>query len=280
MTTSVDAGRSPTLGRSPGLDAGADTPLADGPPNQLAQADLPARPIEDRLAGGAAMTPTAESRSLARTVVRGQEEAMRAHLLGEGGGAADVVLAQTNLTAPADGVAATGPDAGATTALDGGALDPAGAGAALDPPGAAAAPAQPAPVNLAPFLQRLNPDERAAMLEHPIAAFRVADTPHLAQAAAERTGLPMFSGGPGDAFRHTYWNAIMTRRVGPEMAEKFATAHETGSGNPPAHQTMDLHNNAVGRRIATDNPDASEAALFDLVMQAHRRGELLTSLPE
>ncbi|MEQ9504120.1 MAG: hypothetical protein RIT81_45115 [Deltaproteobacteria bacterium] len=274
MTTSVDAGRSPTLGRSPGLDAGADTHLADGPPNQLAQADLPPRPIEERLAGGAAMTPTAESRTLARTVVRGQEEAMRAHLLGEGGGPADVVLAQADLTAPADVPATTGPDAGATTALDGGTPEP------TDVVLAQADLTAPAPVNLAPFLQRLNPDERAAMLEHPIAAFRVADTPHLAQAAAERTGLPMFSGGPGDAFRHTYWNAIMTRRVGPEIAEKFATAHETGSGNPPAHQTMDLHNNAVGRRIAIDNPDASEAALFDLVMQAHRRGELLTSLPE
>ncbi|MEQ8272554.1 MAG: hypothetical protein RMA76_40800 [Deltaproteobacteria bacterium] len=43
---------------------------------------------------------------------------------------------------------------------------------------------------------------------------------------------------------------------------------------------MDLHNDAVGRRIALDDPDASEASLFDRVMRAHRRGELLTSLPE
>ncbi|MPY99544.1 MAG: hypothetical protein GEU97_16380 [Actinophytocola sp.] len=81
--------------------------------------------------------------------------------------------------------------------------------------------------------------------------------------------------GHSDAFRHAYWNARMAQRFGDEWAAEFATAHER---SPESHATpvaMDLHNNEVGRRIATENPDASPDELAGLIERAVRDGEMV-----
>ncbi len=54
--------------------------------------------------------------------------------------------------------------------------------------------------------------------------------------------------GNGDAFRHSYWNALMYHDVGPLLAEGFATAHESTSPEG-IDKSMDLFNNNVGRNI-------------------------------
>lgn len=54
--------------------------------------------------------------------------------------------------------------------------------------------------------------------------------------------------GNGDAFRHTYWNALMTKNVGSFIAELFATAHESDTPDG-VDKTMDLNNNYTGRNI-------------------------------
>lgn len=59
-------------------------------------------------------------------------------------------------------------------------------------------------------------------------------------------------GTNGDAFRHSFWNALNARSCGTAYAEAFATAHETGSAdyNPYSIDTkMDLYNNKVGRDL-------------------------------
>lgn len=81
--------------------------------------------------------------------------------------------------------------------------------------------------------------------------------------------------GHADAFRHAYWNAMMTQRYGEEWARDFATAHER---NPTSHHVpvaMDLHNNEVGRSIARANPDASPEELANLVEQAVKDGKMV-----
>jgi hypothetical protein len=78
-----------------------------------------------------------------------------------------------------------------------------------------------------------------------------------------------------DAFRHAYWNALMTKEFGSEWTERFTTLHEGKPGNPAVREAMDLHNNEVGRRIANEHPDASEEELADLVQQAVDNGEML-----
>lgn len=83
-----------------------------------------------------------------------------------------------------------------------------------------------------------------------------------------------------DAFRHAYWNALMTRKYGEAWAEDYATAHEQLPGNPPAREAMDLYNNEVGRRIAAENPDVDVYQLADLVEKAVKDGEAVVVGPD
>lgn len=79
--------------------------------------------------------------------------------------------------------------------------------------------------------------------------------------------------GLNDAFRHTYWNALMARERGVDWAEKFATAHEAIDGNPAYKEAMDLHNNELGRRIYEKNPNATPQELAELVRDAVESGQ-------
>ncbi|MCA1672226.1 MAG: hypothetical protein LC799_08505, partial [Actinobacteria bacterium] len=81
--------------------------------------------------------------------------------------------------------------------------------------------------------------------------------------------------GHADAFRHAYWNAMLTQRFGEEWTQEYTTAHERNPDSHPTPVAMDLHNNEVGRRIALENPDASEEELRGLVEQAVRDGEMV-----
>jgi hypothetical protein len=81
--------------------------------------------------------------------------------------------------------------------------------------------------------------------------------------------------GHQDAFRHTYWNALMTRKFGETFARKYATAHEGVPGNEGPREAMDLYNNEVGRRIASEHPDADEKELARLVQQAVDGGDVV-----
>ena len=83
-----------------------------------------------------------------------------------------------------------------------------------------------------------------------------------------------------DAFRHAYWNALMTERFGEEWTREFTTAHERRPGNFASSEAMDLWNNEVGRGIATANPDASPDQLADMVEQAVRSGETVVVRPD
>lgn len=54
--------------------------------------------------------------------------------------------------------------------------------------------------------------------------------------------------GRGDAFRHCYWNALMTLHLGRDQAAKVANNHEELADSQPApEREMDLFNNAFGR---------------------------------
>lgn len=85
----------------------------------------------------------------------------------------------------------------------------------------------------------------------------------------------IFNDGHRDAFRHAYWNALMTREYGEEWANKFASLHEGVPGSQYAREAMDLYNNEVGRRIAVENPDATKEQLAELVQGAAVNGNLL-----
>ena len=96
--------------------------------------------------------------------------------------------------------------------------------------------------------------------------------------------------GRGDAFRHAYWSALMTRNAGLLMARRYGYAHEAvppgdgihpvivGKGTmltqPRAEREMDEFNNAVGRAIGAANPTANDQELAEQVNQALKGGRL------
>lgn len=60
-----------------------------------------------------------------------------------------------------------------------------------------------------------------------------------------------------DAIRHSSWNAYMTIRIGYTKAAQWANLHEYGNPNRVPNslaEQMDLHNNSVGRNIASSAP--------------------------
>jgi hypothetical protein len=82
---------------------------------------------------------------------------------------------------------------------------------------------------------------------------------------------------PGDAFRHAYWNALITREYGEEFASDFTTAHETEASNDfdaREQSFMDLHNNGVGINIAISNPNISDEELQNKIFEALKAGKL------
>ena len=93
--------------------------------------------------------------------------------------------------------------------------------------------------------------------------------------------FPTSSGLPGnydqnDAFRHSYWSALLAKRFGPNWASEFTSAHEGYRSNPGPAEAMDLYNNEVGRSIAIANPDATDEDLARLIADAVRNGNLTT----
>ena len=81
--------------------------------------------------------------------------------------------------------------------------------------------------------------------------------------------------GHNDAFRHAYWNALMTKHFGADFTARFTQAHEGVPGNKADREAMDLYNNGVGRRIAQANPNASDEQLANLVQQAVQNGDVV-----
>jgi hypothetical protein len=79
-----------------------------------------------------------------------------------------------------------------------------------------------------------------------------------------------------DAFRHAYWNGLLTREFGADFAEAFTTAHKTSyfASDTPEEVFMDMHNNEIGRDIAVSNPGLSKDQLAQDVLGALYGGQL------
>lgn len=80
---------------------------------------------------------------------------------------------------------------------------------------------------------------------------------------AKARAAVVFPGGQyrtrADAFRHAYWNVLLSSRISLSWATNFATAHESESSG--VDRAMDLHNNMVGRGIYAAHMTASEPSL-------------------
>ncbi len=81
--------------------------------------------------------------------------------------------------------------------------------------------------------------------------------------------------GRANAFQHAYWSALLTKEFGKEFAKEITTHHEKNFDAERLTQFMDLYNNAVGIRIATENPNISSHALAEKIRDAILNGEMV-----
>lgn len=86
-------------------------------------------------------------------------------------------------------------------------------------------------------------------------AYKASELAKKALSAAQATGLPGIHNGPADAWRHCYWNCIMTAEIGADQAKTIADNHEKHGGGPKIENDMDLHNNERGRACEGKNCD-------------------------
>lgn len=100
--------------------------------------------------------------------------------------------------------------------------------------------------------------ERALALTNPVQALIILKNREIAkkkQRAFWGNDLNVTWLGKGDAFLHTYFQAINTRDIGAPMTKLFSDAHETE--HPPIlhlETEMDLFNNGVGIQTGLDSP--------------------------
>lgn len=124
-------------------------------------------------------------------------------------------------------------------------------------------------------LFKLNAIEQKLCSAHRIVCVRVAIAAFKARGASQAEFHDGNVGGRIDCFRHTYWNASMTRAVGADYAKQWGDAHENGYPENRATpkdrvlSDMDFFNNDVGRKIgklhANDSDDATKQAVRDAI---------------
>lgn len=99
--------------------------------------------------------------------------------------------------------------------------------------------------------------EKASVVWHvgALAGYRGQKIGEEALKAAQETGLQGLHNGPGDAWRHCYWNCRMTQEIGRDDASFIAENHEEqADNNPVAEHMMDSWNNQVGQDCGDPKP--------------------------
>jgi hypothetical protein len=108
----------------------------------------------------------------------------------------------------------------------------------------------------------------------PLDAWAAKDAAQEALQHAGSSGLPGFSDGPQDAYRHALWTCLMTLSIGADQAKEVGDIHEEQVTNPdPSIQLMDHHNNMVGIYLARKAKQKSDCP--GIVMGALRGGNLV-----
>ena len=95
------------------------------------------------------------------------------------------------------------------------------------------------------------------------------------------------SGGKLDAFRHGFWMASLTKKIGPRRALSLGRAHERGNYHDfkkrrfedsdipdKAAGDMDLFNNVIGSVIGIELKEKDEKSVIDAVLLAIHDGKM------
>lgn len=129
-------------------------------------------------------------------------------------------------------------------------------------------------------LFKLNGLEQKLCRAHRVVCVRVAIAAFKARGASQAEYRDGNVGGRIDCFRHTYWNAAMTRAVGADYAKQWGDAHENGYPENRATpkdrllSDMDFFNNDVGRKIGKTHAKSSDAETKRAVRAAIEDGDV------
>ncbi|MBK9961086.1 MAG: hypothetical protein IPP06_07040 [Saprospiraceae bacterium] len=130
--------------------------------------------------------------------------------------------------------------------------------------------------------ESINDCERKLIWRHISCALAIKNNKEI----AENTTINIFGSNRlndcSDAFRHAYFNALNVKSCGSVNAKLFADAHENCNGiqfGPDLEASMDFHNNDRGRKIAINNPNASNLELTNLVLNELNQGLLRFIFP-
>jgi RHS repeat-associated protein len=119
----------------------------------------------------------------------------------------------------------------------------------------------------------LGPHEQKVVKANPFDAYRSRTADKIAYSVQQDAGFGFNEGESGDAFRHTFWNALMTKNSNSDFADKFGKAHEEDNPNDAVQKQMDILNNRVGQDIADNNPNSTNKELALKVLDKIYKGE-------
>ena len=128
--------------------------------------------------------------------------------------------------------------------------------------------------------------EAKLAIAHPINARKAKEIADYAYSYTQDHFTEGLHNGEADAFRHTFWNALMTKEFGADFAKKVGDAHEDYAGNPFSEKQMDLYNNARGREIGREflstreNWEEAADPIAQRIFEAIQKGQLQTELIE
>lgn len=138
----------------------------------------------------------------------------------------------------------------------------------------------------------LSGPEKWWVLGHPFKAKRAWNTStrtlHITDSLKNTNSIGSDSnGGQLDAFKHAFWMASLTHKIGSKSALKLGKAHEKGNyktflkgesedGVLPdkVSSDMDLYNNETGEYLASKNLGVSELQLINLIIDHLKKGDL------
>lgn len=79
----------------------------------------------------------------------------------------------------------------------------------------------------------------------------------------------------GDAFRHCFWSALISKHTSPEWAKKWVMAHEQHLPQNNETRIMDEHNNLQGIDLVLKNPGIESSEIIKLCLLLIEEGKLL-----
>lgn len=131
-------------------------------------------------------------------------------------------------------------------------------------------------INLPTSQDILNDEEETIFISNPVAGLFAVSC---AYTATEWTNNLFDSSvtylGNGDAYRHSFWQAILAEAYGVDYAKRWGDAHESETTNI-IDKTMDLINNDIGRELGASitGYQQIEARLSSLLLTKIANGEL------